>query len=886
MTNHRLPGWARGLLSLAPIGERRAEVASDLVELFDDRTGRYGRFYAHRRLAADILSLSRGTLGGGTMLKDLRYGLRLFRKHPVPAGIATGGLALAIGVVTAVFSIVNATLLRPYDMDDPASVVRVMDESHGRGWPYWSYARFQRMREDATLCRVEASLREQATFSTTAGYDDGVSRRVLFVSGGYLPMLGGRPLLGRSIDAKDDTAAAPPVAVVSHHFWSTQLNANPSIVGTTVWLNGAAVTLVGVMRPDFTGPVEFDARPAFWAPFAAVRDVLLSQPLTATPGTSVEVVARLAPGVSMEAAQENLAAIITRTRAAESTPSTSHGTRAPSPVRIDSAASAIDGPAEADVYTALASIFAVGFLVLTLACANTANLLMAAAVTRRREMGVRLALGASTRRLVRQMVNESLLLGLMAGGLGFIFAIWIVPLFGAIVAMPPDVNLAPDARVLIFTVAVALICGLGAGLSPARYGARGNVLVALQSQSGSRGAASLPSRLRTSFIGFQAAVAMLLLVFAALLARTAVLAARADQGFDVDRLIVVGLRPQRPGLDQSVYLPRALAAVRGLPSVERVSLTEHEPFGYGRMRDILTYGGRSFELRTVHADGDLFSAVGVPLLRGRTFTADEVARHERVAIVSDSVARAFFQGRDAVGQSLSNVPAEGGQRQDAATIIGVVGDALLTRSESQRFGAIYRPLRSPGDVGLFTDDGFPIPPSLIVRTATPVVTARAVEDVLRRTDASVRPETSMVRDRLDAYLGGKRMLAWMSGPIAILALFLAALGVYGVTAFVVNQRTEEVGVRMAIGASSADVLRMLVKDSVRPVVIGLAAGLAVALALSRISASMLMLSGISPHDPLSIGVALSTLLTVALVAVIVPARRAARTDPAIVLRQV
>jgi predicted permease len=845
--------------------------------------GRYARSLAGSALSVSGADLRWPRLRGGTMLQDLRFALRLFRTHPTAVGIAIGGLAVAIGVVTAVFSIVNATMLRPYGMDDPSSVVSVTDASHRTGYPYWSYARFLRMRDEATLSRVEASFGDQATFGTTAADDaSGARQRVLFVSGGYLEMLGGRPLYGRSLAPADDTAAAQPVAVVSHHFWSSQLGADPSIVGTTVWLNGVPVTLVGVLQPEFTGPVEFDLRPPFWAPFAAVDDVLMNPPLAAAPGTSVQVVARLAPGVSMQAAQEQLAAIVRRTRPAAAT----HAADAPSPVRFYSAASAIDGPAEADVYTALACVFVIAGLVLALACANTANLLMASAVTRRREMGVRLALGASTRRLVRQLVHESLLLGLLAGGLGFVLAIWIVPLFAAIVAVPPDVDLAPDGRVLIFTVAVALLCGLGAGLSPARYGARGNVLVALQSSSGSRGQGAVPSRLRTSFVGFQAAVSMLLLVFAALLARTALVAIRGDIGFDADRLLVVSPRPQRAGLDQRTYLTQALAAVRALPSVERASIAESEPFGYGGIRrNRLAVDGRSFELRTFRTDGDFFATAGVRLLRGRSFTSDEVARHAPVAIVSDSVARAFFPGRDPIGESVSTVPVEGTRRQEPATIVGVVADALLARPESQDFGAIYRPLRPASEVGAYTGQGFPIPPSLIVRAASPAVAARAIDDALRRVDPAVRPTTSLVRDRLDRYLGGKRMLAWVTGPVALLALFLAALGVYGVTAFVVTQRAEEVSVRMAIGASAADVLRLLVKDSLRPVAIGVAIGLGVAIAASRVSASMLQLSGISPNDPLSIGGATATLLACALAAVIVPARRAARSDPAGVLRQ-
>jgi hypothetical protein len=289
--------------------------------------------------------------------------------------------------------------------------------------------------------------------------------------------------------------------------------------------------------------------------------------------------------------------------------------------------------------------------------------------------------------------------------------------------------------------------------------------------------------------------------------------------------------------------------------------------------DRFTHDGRSFELNVNRSDAEFFSTLGLRVLRGRTFTAEEVAGGAPVALISVSVARAFFGGRDPIGRSLAEVPSERDQRQAPASIIGVVAEALLTRVDGQDYGALYRPLSQQR----------PNPPSLIIRTATPGVTAVAVENALRRIDVRVRPTALIVREGLDAYLDGKRRLAWLLGPAALLALILAALGVYGVTAFVVSQRTEEVSVRMAIGASSMDVLQLLVKDSLRPVVIGLAVGLGLALVVGRLFAEEL--AGISPHDPLSIGIALSALLACALVAVVVPARRAARTNPAALLRQ-
>jgi predicted permease len=822
----------------------------------------------------------RSNMRGGSMLQDLRFALRLFRKHPAPAGIVIGGLALAIGVATAVFSIVNATMLRPYGMDDPVSVVKVMKPMHGHAWPYWSYAQFLRMREGTTLGRVEASLLEEARLTVAPASDDVANRWMLLVSGGYLNMLGARPALGRAIEPADDTPGAPPVIVASHLFWKTVLHGDPAAIGTRLWVNGSAATLVGVLRPDFTGPVDFDLRPAAWAPIAAFDDLQMGLAPTATSGPQVEVLARLTPGAAAPALEENLAAIVTRSRPPNSEP-TEEG-EGPA-VRLFSAASPIGGPGEADVYTVLASVLGIVGLVLALACANAANLLMAAALTRAREIGVRLAMGASRRRIVRQLVNESLLLGAIAGACGFVLAIWLVPAFRSIVSMPPELDVALDGRVLLFAVAVALVCGLGAGLSPARYGARGNVLAALQSQSGAHraGTAVAPTRLRASFVGFQAAVSMLLLACAALFARTAVTMTRVEIGFDADRLLAVSPYPQRQGLDQVAYVRAALAALRHVPWVEHAAIVRHTPFTSMESQRV-TRGDASYRMSVIRSDGGYFAAVGVRILRGRAFSVDEAVNEAPVVLVSNGAARQMFGASDPIGQVVTSPARSADRRPEPATIIGVVSDAMLTRLDRTTVGTIYRPLSERSSAGSFTDDGLPMPPHLIVRTSSPGRALQAIEDALRRVDPTVRPVTSLVRERVDAYLAGPRTLVLVFGPPALLALLLAVLGVYGVTAFAAGQRKAEISVRMALGASSRDILRLLVADGLRPVLLGLAVGLALALAFGRVASQSLV--GISPYDPLALGAALITLLGCALIAVVAPARRAANADPAGLLR--
>jgi predicted permease len=796
------------------------------------------------------------------MLQDLRFALRLFRKHSAPVGISVGGLALAIGVVTSVFSLVNASMLRPYGMDDPSSVMTVALPNHG-GWSHWAYSRFLQMREGSTLSTLEASLPERVRFSTAASTDRARDRPILFVSGGYLPTLGGRTSRGRALGPSDDRPGAPAAIVVSDHFWQTELTGDPAVVGKTVWLNDSPVSIVGVMQAEFTGPVKL--RPSIWATFAVAKDVLGGLPFDATTRTPVEVIARLAPGATLQAAQDNLTAAVGRASAPGSTAAAAPpGTAAP---QLFSVASPIDRPDDPESVFVIASTFGAVGLVLALACANTANLLMAAAVTRRREIGVRLALGAAPRRLLRQMISESLLLGGLAAGLGFALAMWLAPVLRALVQMSPEIDTAPDGRVVLFTVAVALVCGAGCGLAPARHGVRGSVVSALQFRSGAR-VAGMPSRSRTWFVGFQVAVSMLLLVVAALLARTAVAKARGDVGFDADRLLAVSVDVPRTQFDERMYLRAALDAVRTVPTVERASITQYLPLGGMAEHSRFAYGDRSYRLQVNRTDADYLATMGVRVLRGRAFTDEEVVREAPIALISASAARALFGDADAVGQSLSHVSTEGGS--DAPMVIGVVTDTLTDRLRPDSSGAIYRP------ISLQRSN-----PGLIVRTANPGLAAGAVEEALRRIDPRVQPETWRVREKLDAFQSSTQMLVWLTGPIAVLAFLLAGLGVYGVTSFVVSQRRDEVSVRLAIGASAGDVLRLLVKDGLRPVISGLVVGLAAALVVGRLLASSV---GISPYDPLAIGIATTTLLVGAFIAVIVPARRAAQTDPASVLR--
>jgi hypothetical protein len=375
-------------------------------------------------------------------------------------------------------------------------------------------------------------------------------------------------------------------------------------------------------------------------------------------------------------------------------------------------------------------------------------------------------------------------------------------------------------------------------------------------------------------VGSQAAIAVLLLIVAALFARTAVLTSRIDMGFDAERLVGVSFSAPRTDFDEAAYLAAAQSTITSLPAIEAVSVTQHLPFaGPTVERERIQHDGRPFMLNITRADSSWFRTAGVDVVRGRPFTQEEVDRETAVALISESTAKAFFGETDPIGQSLSGIPTEAGGRLAPATVIGIVADARLSYSDSQEYGAVVVPLaRQRTNVA-----------GLLVRTSTPAATSRAIDEALRGVDPRVRANTRVVQEGVTAYLESRSRLAWMVAPGAILALALAVLGVFAVTTFVVGQRMEEVSVRMAFGASPWDVVRLLMGDALRPVLIGTAVGVAAAYVTGRVIASLL--AEISPHDPLSIVVAVLLLTGSAIVAVLMPASRAARTSPAALMRR-
>lgn len=877
MTLHpRLPRVAAWLLRLMPLGEHRSESEADLAELFASRRHTHGRVHATRRLVVDLLSVATPKPGLGAAVHDMRFGLRLFRRHSGIVGVTIVGLGLAIAMCTTVFSILNATVLRPFEMDDPSTVVgvqRLFERGMTNTWPYSAFIELQR----SAGAMVEASVSDSVRFAASANATDAASASILFVSGGYLRMLGGRAELGRTLEPSDDRPDAAPVVVISHSFWLTHFNGDHAVVGRTIPLGQGSATVAGVLRQKFSGPLELP--PSFWAPFSTYGGLYGDAAIGPSSGIQVDIVARTPVG-GATALQNQLSSLASRL------PATGFGASDAAPglttgVHFESKASRIGGPDAGSFYIVIAIIFLIVGLVLALACANVANLLLAGASTRAREFGVRIAMGASGRRLMRQLLSESLLVGAVAGAFGFLLSMWMVPLLARIVGLPASYDVSPDLTVMAFTTVIALVAGLGAGLAPARFGARSDIAGVMKSQSLQSGTSPTASRLRRGFIGFQAAASMLLLVTAALFLRAAVHITGVDLGFDANRLVTVTTAfPDSTAAGSgdedapSAYWRTALERVRALPSVEGTSLALYSPFGGEVASIILNRNGSEYTIVDNHTAADYFQTAGFKIVRGRAYTADEVAGRAPVVVVSESLVRDLLNGVEPVGAPLSAITSITSPRDNGVTIIGVVADAVIRPiRDAGGNGAIYRPIDPTALAGA----------RLVIRSPQPAGVVREVETVLTQIDPRVRLTSTVVADDVERYLNEPRMLAGLAGAVSLLALVLSVLGIFGVTSFVVGQRTQEVSVRMAVGASATDVVRLLIRQNVLPVAGGLAVGLAIALAGSRVLTGAL--SGISPYDALAIVPAVAVLSVTALAAIAVPALRAARTDPASLLRQ-
>ncbi len=836
---------------------------------------------------------SRGLLRGAW--SDVRFGLRTLRKSPGFTAAAVLTLALGVGANTAIFSLVNAVLLQRLPVRDSARLVQATYEGGG----VLSYPEYAEMRDHgrgfeslAALGGILVSLNRGGEAELASG---------LIVTGNYFDTLGVKAALGRVITPADDvTPGAHPVVVLGHDFWRARFGADASVVGRELLMNGQRFIVIGVAAPGFHGsqpggnrglyiPMMMQAvvRP----PRAGYSGEMDPDLLKRRTNRWLFLVARLSEDAAPEQLTSSLASIANA--GSEPQPAGEPSRRVVAvPVDVG------DPQQRARMSAVAALLMAVVGAVLLLACANVANLLLSKAAARRREIAVRLALGASRFRLVRQLVTESVLLAAIGGTLGLLLAHWAsAALAGAVPqgALPIAVRVAIDGRVLLFTAGLALLAGLAFGLAPGLVATRTGLVAALKDESFVPDERARRFNLRSTLVVSQLALSVTLLVAAGLFLRNLRELQAVRPGFDVERLLQaqlpINLLRYTTEQGQAFYR-NVVERVESLPGVESAAVARVALLGGSGRVSSLHVEGREGPTDRFQSEGGgvvasarldavnsnvigpgYFRTLGVAFLAGRDFEPPDTEQAPAVAVVNESFRRMHFpEGEAAValGRRVSVNGPEGPWR----TIVGVVADAKYGSLTEDRVPILYLPLAQRHETGM----------TLYVRASgDPAGLLAAVRREVQALDPNLPlPALQTVRDSVASALWPARMGAVLLATFAGLALVLASVGVYGVVSFGVAQRTREIGLRMALGAGAASVQGMVLKQGLRLVAAGLATGLVLALAAARFLESLLF--GVSGRDPLTFAVVPLVLAGVALLACLLPARRAMRLDPIAALR--
>jgi putative ABC transport system permease protein len=796
------------------------------------------------------------------MFADLRHGLRLIGRAPGFAATALATLALGIGANTAIYSAVDATLLRPLPYDDPDRLVMVWEDMSHLGFAANTPAPanyFDWKARNQVFTDMAATRGSTANLTSDGPPEQVIGRRV---TANFFDLLGVRPLLGRTFTADDDRTA-PPIVVLSYGLWQRRYGGEPSAIGTSIVMSGMTRTIVGVMPPQFS----FRGRDVdFWlpAPFTPAE--------TAVRGSHfLNVVARLRDGVTVERAAEDMRSVAAAL--AREYPDTNNRVGAVViPVRDDLLGS---------TRRALIVLMAAAGCVLLIACANLASLLLSRAVARRSELAVRAALGAGWTRLVRQLVAESMVLALAGGLLGLALAPAAMQVVGSLIppAYPNEAPARIDASLLLFTLGLSLATGLIFSIVPAFQAARVTLTDALQqggrSASGGRGFA------RDTLVVAQVAVALVLLVGAGLMIRTLANLNATDLGFRPSGLLTMRttLPPARYPTEAArlAFYDRVLGRVRELPGVENAAFVSVLPFfsrgnttGY-RIEGIAVEQGQDVVYRT-GTPGHL-QTLGVALIEGRLPEERDMAAAPPVAVVNETFARMYFGRNSALGHRVQF----GGPQAPWRTIVGVVGDVRERGFDLGMKPGAYVPWVQMNNAWT--------PEQLVVRSSgDPAALAGSIRAIVASVDpaqpvAAVRTMDEVV----DEAIVGRRQQATLLGAFAGLALLLASVGLYGVLAYSVTSRRREIGVRLALGATRATVVRTVVVRGLALTVAGLAAG--AVLAAMAVRGMQTMLYGVEGGDPATFAAVVGLLAAVALAACAIPAYRAARLDPMAVLRQ-
>ena len=814
-----------------------------------------------------------------TLLQDIRYGARTLLKNPGFMIVAVITLALGIGANTAIFSMVDSFLLRPLPVKDPAQIVVLAYQQKANFQTQFSIADYRDIRDQTSSVFSEV-------FAYQFGLDgvsvDGKADRLTtnYVTGNYFSALGIKPALGRFVlPSEGETMGADPVMVLEYSYWQTHFGGDAGIVGRKVSVDGHPITIVGVAPKGFAGVYPILDVQGYLPLGMAINAGNPSDFMTNRQVRNWPILARLRPGVSLQQAQAVLSVV--SQRLAQEYP---EGHKNLS-IQVFPELHARPNPDPNNTVLMVGGLFlGLAVMVLLLACVNVANILLVRATVREREMAIRAALGAARIRLIRQLLTESVLLALMGGVAGILLGYWGSSALGSInvqTDLPVHFDFGFDWRVFGFATAAALLTGIIVGIVPAVRASRGNLSAILH--EGGRGVVGGKNRLRSTLVVVQVAGSLMLLIIAGLFTRSLGQAQRIDLGFKPDHVLNMLMDPNEIGYSQAQtrdFYKNLLQRVRALPGVVSASTANATPMGYYNNFDALNVEGYqpppgqpgpASLYNTISTD--YFKTMGIPLLRGRTFTEADDENAQYVAIVSETMVKNLWPGKDPIGQQFQMAT----DPKHSLIVVGVAGDVRyqgLTGAFSNMFYAPFLQHQSGNSLQ-----------ALQLRTAAAPETMipemeRVIEALAPQLPIFDVQTMSQALNTLNGLLFYK-IGAALAALLGMLGLVLAIVGVYGVVSYAATQKTHEIGVRMALGAQPADILKMIFREGLLIVGVGLVVGIAGALAAGKVVGSFLT---VSARDPVTYVVVTGILLFVALSACFIPARRAMRVDPMVALR--
>jgi predicted permease len=812
-----------------------------------------------------------------TLLKDLRFGARMLRKNPGFTLVAVLTLALGIGATTTMFAVVDAVLIRPLPYPQSNQIVHLTETVNHEGSMSIAYANYLDWQAMNRSFSAIGAIRNAGKTLTGSGIAEQLQGRQ--ISHGFFGVLDIHPALGRDFAESDDRPFAAPTAILSYQLWQRRFSGNPNIVGHSVVLDGESHTVIGVLPHGFS---YNDETPDVFVPIGLVRQEAFFQNRFMHAGTFA--IARLKPGVTLANSRTDL------DRVAQVLQQKFPATNSSNWVGIEPLSAWVIG----DMRTPLLILLAAVGMLLLIACGNTANLLLAKGSARTRELAIRVAVGATRVRLLCQLLTESMLLTILGGAAGILLAFWAT---STIVASAPDslprvaeINLSAD--VLAFAVAVALLTGIIFGIVPALRIPVGNEHFALRESERGNPSRS-QQRVRAALIVGQIALSLALLLGAGLLLRSFRRVMEVDPGFDAHQLLTGNLNASaqtyKTVADTQRFYDAAMANVRAIPGVVSASAVSPMPMtGNEWDADFLLEGSQSANVRNFsnseigYFGPDYPAVMRVPLLAGRAFTDADTPESMPVAVVNQEFVHRFCADQNPIGRRIrigdpKTLSGPESARSRWQTVVGVIGNVKQYGLDRGIVSTVYTPLSQTGTPGVYMN--------LVIRTSAsdPLLLASALRQAIAKIDRDQAvADISTMDQRLSSRLASRQLSMILLAIFAALALALGAVGIYSVVAYTVARRTPEIGIRMALGAPPSSILRAVLWQGLKMAAVGIAIGVAIALAATRIMQNMLF--QVKPNDPVTYGLAIAVVLAITLAACFVPARRAMRVDPIQTLR--